>query len=142
MIVLMPTELSWSDLLASPRHSAASLHGRDIPKSPGIYAWFKDGECVYVGMASVLRERLGKHLSRSLDLSRSTLRASIAVRQLGVSRAVARSRPTVMTPNQVQVVNDWLHTCDITWLERENVAAADELERRLRKEWMPPINLA
>ena len=134
MIILMPARSSWSNLLESPRHPAVSLRGSDIPKTPGVYAWFQDGECVYVGMASVLRERLGKHLSRSLDLSRSTLRASVAVRQLGVSRSIARSRPTVMTPQQVQVVNVWLRRCDIAWLECEDVAAADELERRLRKE--------
>lgn len=47
-----------------------------------------------------------------------------------------------MTQEQVQMVNDWLLNCDVAWLECENVAAANVLERRLREEWMPPINLA
>ena len=122
--------------------SVSTIRGSDIPRSPGVYAWFNDGACVYVGMATSLRERLGKHRSFSLDLSRSTLRASVAVRELGVTRAHARSRPSVMTQEQVDVVTDWLRGCEIAWLVCDNTNAADLLERQLRESWMPPINLA
>ena len=91
----------WAALLSAPRLTAATLSSGEIPRSPGVYAWLQDGECVYVGKASNLRTRLSTHLSTSLDLSRSTLRASVAVKTLGVTRKHTRSRPTVMTPEQI-----------------------------------------
>lgn len=137
------TDLSgWAAILNLPRVPAASLRGRDIPSGPGVYSWYHDGHCVYVGMATSLRQRLGAHRRQSVDLSRSTLRASVAVRELGVTRAQARSRPSVMTNEQIEVVNAWLRGCEIAWVECATAREADELERRLRKEWMPPINLA
>lgn len=105
-----------------------------------MYGWFRDGQCMYVGKASSLRQRLSTHLRTSLDLSRSTLRATVAERQLGVSRATARARPSVMTPDQVAVVNRWIAECDIVWITCPSPVAAAELERVLRGERMPVLN--
>lgn len=137
----MPEDLTWRKILAAPRTSAALIRERDIPKKPGVYAWFNGDACVYLGMATSLRERLGKHRSLSLDLSRSTLRASVAVRELGVTRAHARSRPSAMSKDQVDVVTEWLHGSEIAWLECETPKSADDLERQLRTAWLPPLNL-
>lgn len=105
-----------------------------------MYAWFRNGQCIYVGKASDLRQRLGTHLRTSADLSRSTLRATVAARELGISRATARARPSVVTPDQVAVVNRWLAGCDIAWITCPSAPAADELERLLRRERRPVLN--
>lgn len=137
----MSTSSEWAALFSATRLATASLSSGEIPRSPGVYAWFQDGECVYVGKARNLRARLGTHLSSSLDLSRSTLRASVAVKTLGVTRKHARSRPTVMTPEQIAVVSEWFATAEISWLECETREEANALERRLLASRMPALNL-
>ena len=50
-----------------------------------MYASFRDDECVYVGLVGTgLRSRLSAHLTTTTDLSRSTLRTTVAVHQFGV----------------------------------------------------------
>lgn len=132
----------WQRLLSAPRHANAALPRAAIPEEPGVYAWFQDDECVYVGKASNLRDRLGAHRRTSLDLSRSTLRASVAVQELGVTRSHARSRPSLMTPAQIEAVNSWFQRASVAWLCCQTVGAAETLETRLRMAWMPPLNLA
>lgn len=112
----------------------------DMPTSPGVYAWFQEGACVYVGKASNLRSRLSKHRSNSLDLSRSTLRASVAVVELGVTRQHARTRPTVMTSEQIAVLSAWFERAELSWIECPTPADAANLEDQLRAAWRPPLN--
>lgn len=108
----------------------------------GVYAWFRDGLCVYVGMAGNLRSRLSAHLGTSRDMSRSTLRASVAVDQLKVDRHTARARPPLLSTEQAEIVNEWLRGCDVAWLTTASRAEADLLERQLRIEWLPRLNRA
>ncbi len=130
----------WLRLLDATRHQAKSLSRVDIPKSPGVYAWFHNDVCVYVGKASDLRSRLGQHLAESLDLSRSTLRSWVAVRELGYAREYTRRRPTVMSVEDVNVVNAWLRACEIAWLTSSDNGEAALLEHRLLADWRPEIN--
>ncbi|TFB71884.1 GIY-YIG nuclease family protein [Cryobacterium glaciale] len=109
-----------------------------------MYIWFRDGEPVYVGEAKGvqgLRGRLRAHLAIGTDLSRSTLRASVAVAQLGVTRAYARQRPSVMTDAEITLVNEWLTACELGWRECATGPAAHDLEVKLRSEWTPPLNI-
>jgi len=134
---------AWQQVLGLPRRTVADVALKEIPPAPGIYVWFRDGEPIYVGEAKGargLRSRLGAHLQTGVDLSRSTLRASVAVRLLGISRSTARRRPTVMTPEQVALVNEWLRECQLAWTVCEGASAAHELEGTLRTEWLPPLN--
>ena len=134
----------WSQAVAVGKHRPRSLRPRDIPTSPGVYIWFRDCEPVYVGEAKGvqgLQGRLRAHLAIGTDLSRSTLRASVAVAQLGVTRAYARQRPSVMTDAEITLVNAWLTTCELGWQECATGPAAHELEVRLRSEWTPPLNI-
>lgn len=133
-------EIGWGQIEQASRRRAGDLPLADAPREPGVYAWFRDGQCVYVGKASDLRQRLGTHLRTSIDLSRSTLRATVAERELGVSRTTARARPSVMTPEQVAVVNRWLADCDIAWITCPSPLAAAELERHLRRGRLPVLN--
>ena len=42
----------------------------------------------------------------------------------------------------VYLCHDWLRSCDLSWQECSTVDEADQLERRLRREYMPPLNRA
>lgn len=138
----MPTDDSWTRLLEAPRSHAGDLTRPAIPQVPGVYAWFRDDECVYVGLAGTsLRSRLSAHLATTTDLSRSTLRATVAVNQLGVTRTTARSRPPILTTDQVGVVNEWLRACDVAWLTCPTRLAAVSLEKTLRETRLPRLNL-
>ncbi|MEU4455264.1 GIY-YIG nuclease family protein [Nocardioides sp. NPDC023903] len=137
----MSTDPEWAALLSATRFATGTLSRGEIPRSPGVYAWFHDGECVYVGKASNLRRRIGTHLSTSLDLSRCTLRASVAVKTLGVTRKHARSRPTVMTVEEIAVVTAWFATAEVNWLECETRDEAHALKGRLLESWTPEMNL-
>ena len=129
-------------MLTQPRHSASVVQRRDLPEDPGVYAWFRGGECVYLGKASNLRSSLGTHLGTSLDLSRSTLRSWVAVRELHLAREYMRRRPTVMTNEQVAIVTQWIRSCDFTWIISASGAEAATLEAKLLAAWRPGINVA
>jgi hypothetical protein len=134
----------WEVLNRRPRHRAGGLQRQDVPSAPGVYVFYRDGVPVYVGRAGArggLRRRLlSNHLSRSADLSRSTLRRSVAA-ELGVAtRAGAAVRPTGLTGEQVAPVNAWLAACEVAWVECADANHAAELEETLRVEWLPRLN--
>lgn len=137
-----PDTPEWQDIISRRRRLAGTVQRADVPSQPGVYAWFRGGECVYLGKASDLRSRLASHLASSLDLSRSTLRSWIAVRELGLTREYTRRRPTVMTGEQVAVVNEWINTCELAWTTTGTKEEAAALESRLLRRWRPPINVA
>uniref|UniRef100_UPI003F490F93 GIY-YIG nuclease family protein n=1 Tax=Paenarthrobacter ureafaciens TaxID=37931 RepID=UPI003F490F93 len=115
-----------------------------IPVAPGVYIWFRDGYPIYVGRAigkKGLRQRLRAHLAQGPDLSRSTLRASVAVSQINVSRSIARRRPSIMTAQQIALVNDWIAECQLGWIACDTRPEALILEKNLRDEWLPELNL-
>ncbi|MEV7874193.1 GIY-YIG nuclease family protein [Microbacterium sp. NPDC089188] len=140
--VIGPDTPEWSDLLSKPRRLAMDVQRNDVPEQPGVYAWFRDGECVYLGKASDLRSRLVTHLGTSLDLSRSTLRSWVEVRELGLAREYTRRRPTVMTGEQVAIVNGWLRGCELAWMTSDTREDAAALEARLLAAHRSPINVA
>lgn len=132
---------AWERARAAERRPVASLSRGDIPDSPGVYVWFRDGEPVYVGEAKgSLRQRLSAHLSKSADLSRSTLRRSVALAELGIPRSAAATRPTVITAEQAAVVTTWLSECEVAWLVCDDGADAHQLEAELRSQHLPPLN--
>jgi hypothetical protein len=141
-VITPPSSIEWQAVLERPRRPTSTVARLDIPAGPGVYAWFQGGECVYLGKATSLRSRLGTHLGTSLDLSRSTLRSWVAVRELGLDRAHTRHRPSLMTEEQVGVVNQWIQTCELAWIETDTKEEAAALESRLLADWRPPINVA
>lgn len=133
--------LTWDEIAHLPRRPVADLTARDIPDSPGVYTWWRNDTCVYVGEAKTsLRSRLRAHLATGPDLSRSTLRRTVALEQLGIAREIAGRRPTQITQAQADVVNTWLRGCDLTWIECESATAAHDLETALRAHRRPPLN--
>ncbi len=135
-----PSRQVWADVLAAPRTRSSALSTADIPAQPGLYAWFRDGECVYLGIAGNLRDRLTTHRGTSNDLSRSTFRSWVAVHVLGLDRAATRQRPSIVTDEQAQVVNAWIAACDIAWLTQATQEDAAVLETSLLAEHRPLLN--
>ena len=87
----------WSIVLGLSRTPRQVPKPSVVPLSVGVYVWFHEDAPVYIGEAegsSGLRGRLSTHFNNSPDMSRSTLRASVAVAQLGLDRKIARSRPS------------------------------------------------
>lgn len=135
--------IRWQQARSISRRSPRSIGRGGIPTDPGVYIWFKNGEPVYVGEGrgqEGLRGRIRFHRATGVDLSRSTLRASVAVDLLGVERAYARQRPSVMTEEQIYKVNEWLAGCEIGWIVCSSEKEAHSLEVSLRDEWLPPLN--
>ena len=135
--------IRWQQARSISRRSPGSIGRGGIPTDPGVYIWFKNDEPIYVGEArgkKGLRGRIRSHRATDADLSRSTLRASVAVDQLGVERTYARQRPSVMTKEQIVAVNEWLAGCEIGWIVCSSEKEAHELEVSLRDEWLPPLN--
>ncbi|HEX7167889.1 MAG TPA: hypothetical protein VF230_13005 [Acidimicrobiales bacterium] len=133
----------WQRMNARPRRSAAALRGVDIPKRPGVYAWYRDGQPVYSGRAlggDGLHGRVWKtHLKTGLDLSRSSFRRNVC-EHLGIApTSTTTVRPTVMTKADVAPVNRWIRECEVAWIECDTGADADALERALHAEWLPPL---
>lgn len=122
------------------RLPAAELQWHTVPESPGIIMWFRDDECVYVGVSGNLRERISTHLSRSRDLSRSTLRSWVAVHTLGLDRAVTRRRPSVLTQEQADTVTDWLTDCEVAWKVTDRRQDATRLKAKMLTETRPLFN--
>jgi hypothetical protein len=130
-------------MLALPRVLACEIDVRSIPYSPGVYAWFRSSEPVYAGKASGiggLRDRLGKHLGVGLDLSRSSLRRNVAEHLLDIPTSVSRKRPSVMRSDQVSMINGWIGELEVAWLEFPTPGEAVTFERKLLREWMPPLS--
>lgn len=120
--------------------AATGALSQDLPSTPGLIAWFRDGECVYIGMSGDLRRRIGEHLSTSTDLSRSTLRSWVAVELLGISRERTRQRPSVITQDEADAVAAWLTKCDVGWKVTERRADASRMRDDLLSQMRPRFN--
>ena len=134
---------AWKRIVELPRVPVPNIEVRSIPGRPGVYAWFRSGAAIYAGKASGrggLRERLCKHLGGGLDLSRSSLRRNVAEHLLNVPTSASRQRPSVMTSEQVSIINEWISGLEVTWLEFSTPAEAVAFERELLREWMPPLS--
>ena len=144
----MPSKMDrgkiWEETLLKVEARKLPIPSREFPAEPGVYIWFREGQPVYVGKAlgaNGLRGRLRSHFDQGTDFSRSTFRASVAAAQLGIPRSVVRQRPSVMTPAQTAVANEWLAGCEVGWLVCASAREAHNLEDALRAEWLPALNL-
>lgn len=137
----MTTGPLWQRMLQQPRLSARTITRADIPTSPGVYAWFRDGEPVYVGRAKAkggLRKRLaGNHLKVGPDLSKSAFRRNVC-ESIGVAdTSITRFQP--LTAAQTETVNAWVAGCEVAWIECSTPEEAATLETDLKYEWKPPL---
>ncbi|MBX3196431.1 MAG: hypothetical protein KF727_15205 [Microbacteriaceae bacterium] len=137
-----PAAGEWRALLERTTCPVSELARSDVPEQPGVYLWRRDGLVQYVGKATSLRSRLwGSHLGRGVTLSGSSLRRNVCELLFGIPPAVtAKPDPQPVTSAQAEAIAAWLRGCELSWLECETIAAAGELEDRLRRAWLPPLN--
>lgn len=125
-----------SSSVVPTRVEAAKLDLDEVPETPGLVAWFRDGVCIYLSASSNLRRRITEHLSTSQDLTRSNLRARVAVDVLGVDRARARR----ISQEQADAVAEWLRRCDVGWLVTDRRSDAARLRTQLLERIRPRFN--
>ncbi|MGV8970613.1 MAG: GIY-YIG nuclease family protein [Microbacteriaceae bacterium] len=138
----LPAAGEWAELLAAPTVAANALVGPDLPREPGVYLWRHEGQPVYVGMATSLRGRAwSKHLGGGLSLAGSSLRRNVCELLFGIPPSVT-SNPNrqKVTAEQAAAIHEWLRSCELSWQSCETAEEADQLERRLRREYMPQLN--
>ena len=130
----------WAGVPAPVFTPAASITLNEIPLSPGVYAWARDGKVVYVGVAASgggLRSRIRTHLGTSTDLSRSAFRRSVAEHLLGIT---SRKRLRTLGVKDAAVVNSWVRECSLGWIETPRADEARELTERLLAQHRPLLN--
>ena len=137
-----PSVGEWGELLAAPRIRARELARADLPDEPGVYLWRHENRAAYVGMATSLRGRAwSKHLGSGLSLSGSSLRRNVCEFLFDIPPNVTgRPLKQKVTAEQAVAIREWLRDCELSWLTCISVQDADQLERRLRLEYLPPLN--
>jgi GIY-YIG catalytic domain len=130
----------WSRMSRRKRLSMARLQKADIPTSAGVYAVYRGGKPMYIGKAKCLQERVWKnHSGLGLGMKTSALRRNVA-EHLGIAKAAdikaARYR---VSPKEATRARDWLDECEITWRECADNAAAEDLEDKMKAEYLPPL---
>lgn len=130
----------WEAMNARPRSAVAVLTEEAIPSGPGVYAWYRDSTPVYVGKAGSLRSRLwGNHLRRGQSMTNSAFRRNVA-EELGIATANSiKDRTYVPSAEDVRHVNEWVRGCEVAWIECESHDGAVQLEKDLKREWVPPL---
>lgn len=130
----------WREMNGRPRRSMKTLRAEEVPTTPGVYALYRDGEQMYVGKASSLRDRVWKnHSGRGMVMTSSAMRRNVA-EHLGLATAAdikaGRSKPT---SEQVAAVREWLDGCEVAWRECETEPVAVKLEATMKAEYRPPL---
>ena len=74
-------------------------------------------------------------------MSGSSLRRNVCELLFGIPPSVT-SNPNrqKVTAEQAAAIREWLRSCSLSWQACETVDDADQLERRLRHEYLPPLN--
>lgn len=137
-----PTTGEWSVILAAPTTPVNELARAQMPDNAGVYLWRREGRAVYVGMATSLRGRAwGKHLGAGVSLAGSSLRRNVCELLFGIPPNITgRPAKQKVTIEQATAIHDWLLGCELSWQSCATVLEADQLERRLRAAYLPPLN--
>lgn len=133
----------WTAMNARPRIPMDELRATDLPHpDPGVYALYRDGHPVYVGLAEKqsLRGRLwGNHRGRGTSMTGSALRRNVA-EHLDIATAAdiksRRYRPG--TEDAARVVR-WIDGCEVAWISCVTPEGARRLEADLKAEHKPPL---
>lgn len=119
------------------------LRSDDLPHpQPGVYAFYRNGDPQYVGLAErqSLRGRIwGSHRGRGVSMTGSALRRNVA-EHLGIADAGdIKKRLYKPFPAEAARVVAWIDACEIAWIACGSAQEARQLERALKFEWMPPL---
>jgi excinuclease UvrABC nuclease subunit len=123
-----------------PQRPLASLTRRDLPQNPGVYALYRAGLPQYVGKAKSLSGRFwSNHMGRGASMTNSALRRNTA-ELLGIARAAdIKARRYRTTAEDAERITEWLRSCDVAWVECASEADALDLEKAMKREWLPPL---
>ncbi len=137
-----PTGPAWDRLRAAPRHLAADVPDLDVPKAPGVYAWFCDGVPVHLGRAKSkrgLRARIsGDHLPEEALVPDGSFRARVAA-HLGCSVVVGDDGRPRVAPEDLGRLNAWIACCEVAWIACDAASQAIDLEAELLAEGAPDL---
>lgn len=133
----------WSAMHMRPRVAMTALRADHLPDpDPGVYALYRDGTPVYVGVAekqSLRRRFWNSHRGRGRSMTGSALRRNVA-EHLAVASAVdIKARHYRPTDEDAARVVAWIDGCEVTWIACANAQEASNLEDALKAEWMPPL---
>lgn len=133
----------WSAMNSRPRITLTVLQRSDLPHpDPGVYALYRDGTPVYVGLAErqSLRERFwGNHRGRGPSMTGSALRRNVAEHLKIASAADLKARRHIPSTSEVQRVNAWIDQCSMTWISCTTPAKAKQLEANMKTEFLPAL---
>jgi hypothetical protein len=131
---------TWADLEGAIRHQPSMLVLDAVPDKPGVYAWYRNAQRMYVGKADSLRDRVyGNHLGQSKAPTGSAFRRNVA-EYLGFgSSAAIKKREIKLTADQLIAIRAWILSCEVSWLTCATKAAAIKLETKLKVEFKPPL---
>lgn len=130
----------WATMNARRRLAVPDLTRTDLPKAPGVYAFYRDGKAVYVGKATMPRDRVWKrHCGGGKSMRSSAFRRNVA-QHLGIASADdiyrGRYRPSTIDLERVRA---WIEECELAWMATESEPDAVALEAALKSEAMPPL---
>ena len=102
--------------------SEASKGDKTPPNLPGVYAFYKTGQCMYIGESKNLRKRLGSH-----ERNRQLLGCSITFFVCDDRKAIER--------RLIQEIKPWKNGCSIEFEKMQQRAdkkhSATPLESRI-----------
>lgn len=131
------SNLDWASLTAAPRVRFSDLDPDAIPDAAGLYAWWRDGEPMYVDCARRLRVRL------------TQLDTHVAGTWTGASVLRGRVRLLLRESGRIdgyaddaraQLVDSWLSRCSVSWLPSPSFDQAEEAVLALLDERRPELH--
>ena len=130
----------WDAMDARPRLRAGHLRAIDVPRTPGVYAWYRRGRAVYVGKADELRGRAwSNHMGQSSTMGSSAFRRNVA-EYLGFGTpADIKAKVVRLSPDQLAAVRAWILGCSVAWIECRTITEAKKLESHMKTESIPPL---
>lgn len=87
------------------------------------------------------RRAWGKHLAAGQSLAGSSLRRNVCELLYGIPPSVTgRPNRQKVTIEQAAAIRAWLLECEVSWVACSSAHDADQLERRVRRVYLPPLN--
>lgn len=132
----------WRTLLEVRQIPVCELASVVLPDEPGVYLWRRRAVPVYVGMAKNLQSRIWKrHLGNGLSLATSSIRRNVCELLHGIPTTETSNPSRVkVSREQADDIRAWLLECNLSWVTCASQHEADQLERRLRTVFLPPLN--